>query len=376
MYHKKITVINQSTGYLTIDMINHFSSIYEEVVLITGDIQFNNSKLNECVKVIYKMKYRRNNPFLRVFTWLYFHFQTFLYLLFNVSEGKLFLVTNPPTITFLGSFFLKYKKISYDVLVYDIYPEALINFGYLNKTSFLFKVWSNQNKKSYSMADKVFTISNVMKDVLSRTMPKEKIEVIYPWVDTEFIKPINKKDNWFIKKYSLLGKKVVLYSGNMGLTHDLITVLNVAKEIKGNNFHFLFIGDGAQKKKLQSYCLLNELSNVTFLPYQDEKTLPFSFASADYSIVSLGKGAEGLSVPSKSFYYFSVGSAILSISERGSEIEKMVNEYDLGLTVFPGDTDKIKLFLKNTNDMELKTYKHNSRELSKRFTNENAKKFI
>lgn len=376
MHYKKITVINQSTGYLTIDMINHFASIYEEVVLITGSIQFNNSKLNEDVKVVYKMKYRRNNPFLRIFTWLYFHFQTFLYLFLNLKKGKLFLVTNPPTITFIGPFFLKYRKLKYDILVYDIYPEALSNFGYLNKTSFLYKLWSNQNKKSYKMADKIFTISSVMKDVLSNVVSSDKIDVVYPWVDTKFIKPMNKDENWFIKKYSLIGKKVVLYSGNMGLTHDLITILDVAKELDEDVFHFLFIGDGAQKKKLQAYAIEKKLNNVTFLPYQDEDVLPYSFASADYSIVSLGRGAEGLSVPSKSFYYLAVGSAILSISEKGSEIEKLVQEFDLGVTVIPGDILKLKIFLKDTSDVQLEKYKSNSRELSKKFTIENAEKFI
>ena len=58
----------------------------------------------------------------------------------------------------------------------------------------------------------------------------------------------------------------------------------------------------------------NNLSNVTFLPYQESKILPYSFSSADFGIVSLGTGAEGLSVPSKTFYFLASGVTLLVIT--------------------------------------------------------------
>lgn len=375
--YKKITIINQSSGYLTVDMVNVFTELYDEVVLITGEIIYNNSILDKKVKVVNKIKYKRNKAFSRIFTWLIFQIQIFFFILFKINNGKLFFVTNPPISIFLGPLFLKLKGLKYDVLVYDIYPEALSNIGYIKQESLIFKYWTKQNIKSYNNADRIFTISGVMKDVLSKVVSNNKIEVIYPWVDIEYIKPINKNDNWFAKKHLLLDKKVILYSGNMGLTHDLKTILLTAKELNKskNQYHFLFIGDGAQKKELIKFSATNNLQNVTFLPYQDPEVIPFSFASADYSIISLGKGVEGLSVPSKSFYYFAAGSAIISISEKGSEIENLVNSYNLGISIIPGNKDQLLNFLNNTNESEFIQFKENSRTLSKKFTIENAKKF-
>ena len=265
-----------------------------------------------------------------------------------------------------------------DILIYDIYPDALLNFGYIKEDSILYRFWQRINEKVYKRANRVLTISNVMKDILENTTQKSKVEVIYPWVDISFIKPIDKKENWFVKENKLLEKQGILYSGNIGVTHDLMTVMKTAKELNNstNNFHFLFIGDGAQRVSLERYKEDNKLNNVTFLPYQDPEVLPFSFASADFGIVSLGKGAEGLSVPSKTFYMLAAGLAIISISRPNSEVSNLVQENNCGVSVIPSDHRGLFKFLNNYTDSDLKKFKKNSRNLSKLFNHKNAFKFL
>ena len=181
-----------------------------------------------------------------------------------------------------------------------------------------------------------------------------------------------------MEKHGLINKKVILYSGNMGVTHDLMTLLEAAKEIQSidNNYHFLFVGDGTQNESLVSFKEEHELYNVSFLPYQDADVLPYSFASADFGIVSLGSGAEGLSVPSKTFYLLSAGAAIIAITEPGSEIESLVNENNCGISIKPKDRSSLVHFFLNSQKKDIEVNKLNSRELSKKFTKENAKQFL
>ena len=164
----------------------------------------------------------------------------------------------------------------------------------------------------------------------------------------------------------------------MGATHDLLTILEVAKKMNKLNdeFHFLFIGGGVQLEKLTKFKDDNKISNVTFLPYQDAEVLPYSFTSADYGIVSLGSGAEGLSVPSKTFYLLAAGVAIIAITETGSEIENLVIKNNCGLVVQPENIDSIFQFLENCDENLLDNYKGNSRKLSSLFTIENVNQFI
>jgi glycosyltransferase involved in cell wall biosynthesis len=377
--NKKVVLINQVTGPLFIDIANQYINEYNDVILITGAIEETYSTLDSKIRVVYKQKYNRKKAYSRIYTWALFYLQCYIFLLFNKSKfHKALLVSNPPITTFLGSFLLKRKKIEFDILIYDVYPDTLSNFGYLKNNSVLYKFWDNLNVKSFKNANRIITISNVMKQLISRNINIEKIEVIYPWVDTSFIQPLPKKDNWFVKKYNLLEKRVILYSGNMGATHDLMTPLKAAKKLMKTNpeFHFLYIGDGVQKKALMSYKLKNNLSNVTFLPYQESDVLPYSFSSADFGVVSLGTGAEGLSVPSKTFYFLASGSTILAITEKGSEIDFLVNDNNCGVSIEPNNVDSLIKFLLKTTIKEITSYKTNSRLLSEKFTPLNAKKFI
>lgn len=377
--NKNAILINQVTGPLFIDVANQYVKEYNDVILITGAIEETYSTLDPKIRIVYKQKYNRKKAYSRIYTWTLFFLQCYVFLLLNKSKfHKAILVSNPPITNFLGSFLLNSKQIKFDILIYDVYPDALSNFGYLKNNSFLYKFWDYLNAKSYKNANRIITISNFMKKLISRNINKEKIEVIYPWVDTSFIKPIPKKDNWFLKKYNLLGKRVILYSGNMGATHDLMTPLKAAKKLMKTNpeFVFLYIGDGAQKKALMSYKQKNNLSNVVFLPYQSADVLPFSFSSADFGIVSLGTGAEGLSVPSKTFYFLASGSAILAITEKDSEIDSLVINNNCGISIEPNNVDSLIKFLLNTTTKKNNTYKKNSRLLSENFTAINSEKFI
>ena len=376
--NKQITLLNQVTGPLFIDIANEYAKSYDEVVLVTGAIEPTYAELDKRIKVIFKIAYKRNKSYLRILTWLTFYMQVYFYFLFKKNIKEALIVTNPPILPFLGSAFFSKIKIKFNVLIYDVYPDALSNFGYIKKSSFIYKYWDRMSRRAYENAGEVITISSVMKEVVSRNVESSKIKIIYPWVDTSFIKPIKKEDNWFVKKHNLSEKKIVLYSGNMGATHDLMTPLKVAKEFNEThkNFHFLFIGDGVQKKNLIKYVDVNKLRNVTFLPFQDPEVLPYSFSSADFGIVSLSSGAEGLSVPSKTFYYLAAGLAIIAISEKGSEIDRIVSSNDCGISIKSEDIEKMSNFLKTTSEEVLEFKKKKSRSLSKKFTIKNAQMFV
>lgn len=379
MRSNTVVLVNQVTGPLFIDIANEYVEKYGKVVLITGAIEATYAELDSRIDVVKKVRYKRNKSYLRIATWMLFYLQVYLHFLFKGKKyDKALLVTNPPLMPFIGSSLLPRIKVKFDVLVYDVYPDALSNLGYIKTESALFKYWDKKNKKSYENAQRVITISSVMKEVISRNVDEQKIEVIYPWVDTSFIKPLVKKENWFVKEHHLLDKKVVLYSGNMGATHDLLTPLKVAKNVQVSHpeYHFLYIGDGVQKSKLLEFADKNQLKNVSFLPYQDSETLPFSFASADFGIVSLGEGAEGLSVPSKTFYFLAAGAAIIAITGKGSEIHRLVVNNKCGVSIDTGNVEEMTQFLKNINSSNVAQYKKNSRELSKDFTVKNATEFV
>ena len=229
MIKKKIVLINQSTGPLFIDICNAYSRKYSEVILITGNILPTYAELDEKVNVVRKKKYNALRIHRRLYTWFVFFLQSMYYLIFSSGIDRILFVSNPPFLPFLGYFFSRIKKFEYDVLIYDIYPDAFLSLGYCTEKAVVYRIWEFLNRKTYQHANRVFTISEVMKNIISKSSVQTQVEVVYPWVDNSFIMPQNKSGNWFIKRHNLMDRKVVLYSGNMANNSSFTGIEDAAK---------------------------------------------------------------------------------------------------------------------------------------------------
>ena len=373
---KKMILVNQVTGPMFIDLANYFIETGYTVQLLTGQLEKTGNEINLLVKVVPFLKYKRNNSILRIITWCLFYLQAWNYLRKENSETEVILTSNPPLVPLLSNYLRKKKNLKFQILIYDIYPDVLEQFGYMSKKSFLSRWWRATNNNAFKNASRLFTISNGMRDVLSQYAPLPRWEVIYPWVDTSFIKPIKKENNWFVKKYQLKEKIVVQYSGNMGITHDLMTILKVAEKLESNSsYHFVFIGDGAEKQRLMDYATRHKLHNTLFLPFQEPEALPYSIPSADIGIISLVDKAAALSIPSKTFYQMAAGNTLLCIADINSELAKIVLDNDCGKVFSPQAVDEIVLFLSDLNKAKLIEFGNNSRIACNKFTIENIKMF-
>ena len=65
---KKIVLVNQSTGYLMIDIVNAYAEKYSDVVLLAGSFDTLGRTLNNSVKIHKIVTYVRTSFFLLLFT--------------------------------------------------------------------------------------------------------------------------------------------------------------------------------------------------------------------------------------------------------------------------------------------------------------------
>ena len=373
----KIIFINQVTGPLLIDILNAYDKKDCELILYTGLITKTYAGLSDNIKVRKLCSYRRNNNFSRLLTWLVFFFQTIFLLICDLKPStRIYFSSNPPFITFISYLF----KNKYDIHVYDVYPDALLASSFITKNSFIFKWFSNLNKLVYSKAENIFTPSIGMKNMLKEYVAESKIIVIPWWADTDYIKPIKKDVNIFISKHNLNNKFIVMYSGNFGFTHNIEKFLDTALFFKYNSdIMFVIIGDGPKKSIVDNFMLQNTLNNLLILPFQDEKMLPYSLTASDISVVLDSfsyhdKNVSTASIPSKTYYLMSAGSAILAVADKDSELSRLINTYDIGITDYNQDNHQMIEFINYCfkNQQALLKYKKNSRETSKLFTKKNA----
>lgn len=372
-----ILLVNQHTVPVFIDVVNAFSDKHSETVLFSGHIEKGWTPLSDNVTVIGSIPYDRRNSVTRLSSWMLFSIHYFFYLLLWRKPEKVLVVTNPPITPLLTAMIAKIRGIPFYILIFDLYPDALAQVGFLKSKSLLFRIWENINPWVFKQAEKVFTLSESMKTAVLRYMPHQdkKIKVIHNWANVSYIRPINKTENSFLQKHNLTGKKIIMYSGNMGLTHDLESLVAAADILRSEkNFSFVLIGEGGKKKSLLQVVKDKNLDNVIFLPYQDSRHFPLAIAAADIGVVTLGKGAQGISVPSKTYINLAAGVCLLGIAPGNSELSRLIHTHKAGVICEPGNpyevAGTIRMLLYN--EELLNHYKINALKASSNYTSANA----
>ncbi len=371
---KSIVFLNQSSGYLMIDIVNAFRDRYDERILLTGFLNPRKTRLDSDVKVEKLASYNRGSTLRRITTWL-FAFLKALYLIkVRYRHSDLFLVSNPPLSVFIPLFCRNKSTF----LIYDIYPDTFAEFNLLKRTSMLVKLWERANAKVFAKAEQVFTLTQEMKAKLEKYVEPQKIKVVPVWTDNEFLKPIPKEDNPFIREQGLEGKFVVMYSGNLGKSHPVEVMLELAAEMRHEDVFFLIIGQGDKLESVADRIKESHLKNIRLLPWQPTDKLPLTLPAADLAMVALGDEASDLAIPSKAFSFMSAGVPLMAICPSGSTLATLVSENGLGVSVRREALGQMKEFImKLMSEESLRNrLRENIRLASSRLTEKNAMKFL
>lgn len=374
-----IFFVNQSAGFLFIDIVNAFAEAGHKVTLFAGQVEEYNNPLSANVKVVKSPAYDKRTVLFRLVSWLKFSMTYAVHLIICKKPNVILVVTNPPIAPLITYFIAKKRGIPYYILVYDLYPETLIQTNLIHKNSLIVKLWKNKNLGVFGGSEKVFTLSESMRKAVSVYVDANKIKVIPNWVDINYIKPIPREENPFISQHELENKKIVLYSGNMGFTHDLESLIEAARLLQNHDdILFVLIGDGGKRIKLIDMARKYILSNVKFLPYQDKDNFPMAMAAADIGIVTLGTGAEGISVPSKAYVNMAAGVCLLAIAPKESELSRLVETHNLGKVCAPECPNVLARTIEELIENEdlLLSYKNNSRKAAAMFTPDIAKEYL
>lgn len=371
---KKVVLVNQSTGYLMVDIANAYAKQYDKVVLIAGSIKTMERSLDRKVATDKIVAYDRTSAIKRMCTWLYGTLQIFSRLLLKYPHYEVVYVTNPP-MSYLLAFFIRRP---FSVIVYDIYPEALKNIG-IGERNMLFRMWGGWNRRLFKRARKVYSLSKGMGQILERYVEPSKIKIIPNWSASENFHPIEKADNPFIKEHRLENKFIVLYSGNIGYTHNVEYLVDVARQLRHEpNILFLIIGDGKKKETIQEKVKEYGLESFLFLTWQDKDALPYSLAAADVAVVTLNDDTAQVSVPSKTYNLLAVGAPLLCIAPSHSELGNLVATYQNGSCFEKDKTAEMATYiseLKSHPEIRL-AQRENSMKAAKNFSYKNAYGYV
>jgi len=275
-----------------------------------------------------------------------------------VRKVDLIIGTSPQFFTACAAYVVsRYKFRPYIFELRDLWPESIKAVGAMkNERAIAFLEWLELFL--YRKSAKVVSVTRSFKDILIRRgIDGAKIEVITNGVDISQFKP-RPKDPELTARLGMQGKFVAGYIGTHGLAHGLETLLEAAERLRGQDFVFLFLGDGARKDALRQIAAEKKLDNVVFIDSVPKADVARYWSLLDVSVIHLKKTDLFTTViPSKLFESMGMGLPVLHGVE--GESADIVREEGAGIPFEPENAEQLcaALVRLKSNPAELDAYR-------------------
>jgi len=250
-------------------------------------------------------------------------------------------VTNPPFSPVWIHLLAHLRGFRYQIICHDVFPDGLVAVGKISETGAIANLWHFANRRALREAEAIVVLGRDMGELLQVRygVPHTRLHVIPHW-------SVNDGGGVFAPEKTALWHSlglpddsfVVQYSGNMGLWHDLETLVRAAAALKTvPHLRFLLIGGGMRREK--AVALARELGadNIVWLPFQPEEALTDSLACGHLAVISQRTGLEGIAVPCKLYGILASGRGILAMVPEESEVGLVVAEEGCGVRLDPDD---------------------------------------
>ena len=197
---------------------------------------------------------------------------------------------------------------------------------------------------------------------IKNNIGKKKIITVPYTVNNEFFNKKRKKISKNKKTIFMFAAKLIPRKGADLLLESLI-LLKKYRNFSLNT-EFLIIGDGEMKKQLIQLSKENNLKNVTFFPFQNQKNLSKFYQNSDVFIMPSRIEPWGLTVNEA----MSAENAIISSNQVGSAYD-LVKKNINGFTFINNDSKDLarKILLIYKNKGKIKKFKSNSLKIISRW---------
>ena len=278
--------------------------------------------------------------FKRTLDFISYSITSFLTGLFMKTD--VIIATSPQFFTALSGRTLSFwKRKPWIMEVRDLWPESIKTVGVMKASPFI-RYFEWEERKCYQSARCIAVVTDSFRSkLMERGIDAKKISVVKNGVNRDLFFPME-KDQELLQDLGLKGKIIIGYIGTHGMAHKLDFILQCASHLKDiSNFHFLFLGDGAERDKLLN--LKNELEceNVTMLESVPKQEVKRYISILDVSLINLKKSELFTTViPSKIFENAAMGIPIL-LGVKG-EAQCIIENYGAGVCFEPeNETDFI-----------------------------------
>jgi glycosyltransferase involved in cell wall biosynthesis len=305
-----------------------------------------------------------------------YFFQFFSFSLAGIINRKAdaIMCCCPPLPIAIASILLgRLKRAPVIVRIGDLHPQELVDLGLIKSRS-LIRLLELMERFVYAKSDYLTVLSEGYRQhLLSKGADGFKIRVLPNWGDIAELDALGKS----IALSEYKGKFVVTYAGMISWFQDLETLVDAASLLRANtNIHFLIVGDGPEKRRLEEKARILGLQNVTFMPLQPRVDYLRILQGSDVCVVAIKKEVKTTTIPSKLFDIMVCSRPVLAIAPTG-EISDIISNSKCGSWVEPQNPQKVagailSLYQNSSNTEE--SGRNGRRYLEAHFTLDNISK--
>ncbi len=310
------------------------------------------------------------------------------------ESGVVLTLTTPPLLGVAGYLAHRLRRARHFIWEMDLYPDVAVALNTFRPGGLAERFTGLVADFTRRRADGIIVLGPCMRDrLIARGIPPHLIHVIHNWAP-DGIRP----------RPMPPGPLTVLYSGNLGAAHDAHTIALAMRALGGAGapacdpaprpvqprpspvnglyqgtasfvpppsdanglyqgttsvvpiaskedpgfspcapprFRFVFAGGGPRRAGLERFCRDNAVANVEFLPYQDGERMAAHLAACHIGLVTQIPETLGCVVPSKTYPLMAAGRPILFIGPPESTPARIIDRFDCGWHLPPGDPEPL-----------------------------------
>jgi hypothetical protein len=223
------------------------------------------------------------------------------------------------------------------LIIRDIFPEWAWDVG-LIRNKLVYSWFKSIANAQYMQADVIGIQTPGNKDYFLNRKGKQlnaQIEVLHNWLTDA----PNVGCSLQVKRSKLVGRKIFVYAGNMGVAQNVSVFCKLADRLKRRqDLGFLFIGRGSESAWLKKY--YGSLPNVVFWDEIDSEEIPGLYAQCQIGLVALDPRHKSHNIPGKFLSYMQAGLPVLACVNEGNDLVELIHARGVGIAVVDGDFDK------------------------------------
>jgi len=248
--------------------------------------------------------------------------------------------TSPPMFQALTAWAVsKLRRRPFLLEIRDLWPEVAVEMGVLKSRSLIWLA-RRMERFLYGQARRILVNVPFQKYLAGRGVPAEQICFVPNGVDPAMFAHQAQRQQ-VRQSLGLENKFVVVYAGALGMANDIDTLLGAAALLQHRcNVHFLLVGDGKERPRLEAFAREKRLNNVTFAGAQSKSRMPQILAAADACVATLKDiPLFRIAYPNKIFDYMAAGRPIVLAIE--GVIKDVIETAGAGISVPPGGACEI-----------------------------------